>query len=183
MYLDENKEEISKCRHHHDFKATVLTALERNLFAFINLFSPCYVNVITLPQFVLRLLNIQWWSFGKERELAPVHLFDYHVLLEYVEPFVVSRYSKAYDNMLSFLTSFFSEPRNNLLLARFILERVNGLPSNIVNKNKLTYFIAEIQHYVAIYKYVFVSGVYFFIDVFIYIVMVLQRKDRRLMMW
>lgn len=155
MYLDKNKEEIAKCRHHHDFKAIVLTALEQNLFVYVNLYSPCYVNVISFPEFVLRLLNIEWWSFGKVDELSPVNLFDYHVLLEYVEPFQVSRYSTKFDNMLSFVTSFFNEPRNNLLLARFLLERINGLPSRFANMEKLTYFVADVQHYVTIYKYVY----------------------------
>ena len=154
MFLNENKDVINQCSSVNQFKHVVINSLEQNLFVYLNSFGPCYINKISLVQYVLRILNVIWWSFGNSDDRVD-YLYDYHVILEYVIPFKVSINSPKYNNMLSFLTSFFNNYANNYILGNIILQRVIGLSENFRKSKQFNCLIGEIQKYLRIMRYIF----------------------------
>ena len=149
--MEINDECIKKCDE-FQFKHVVMSSLDKNLFSYCNVYAPCHVIVISIAEFVLRLVNIVWFHYGLPGERRPEYLSDHHVILEYVKGFNVSANSVQYNNMISFLSSIFDNAHNNLLLGEFLLQRVNGVPSNVSNMKSLLYIIAEIREYVRVVK-------------------------------
>lgn len=144
---------MTKCKGSNEFKHVVVTSLEKNLFVYCNLFGPCYINVISFVEYVLRILNIIWWNFGNINDCVN-YLYEYHVILEYVRPYKAAVNSRKYNNMLSFLTSFFNNYTYNYILANVILERVNRLPTDFRKSREFEYVIQEIKKYLLVMRYV-----------------------------
>ena len=151
-----------KCSGSNEFKHVVVTSLEKNLFVYCNLFGPCYINVISFVEYVLRILNIIWWNFGTVDDCVS-YLYEYHVILEYVRPFTASINSQKYNNMLSFLTSFFDNYTNNYILANIILQRVNRLSTEFRKSQQFLYIIEEIKKYLFVMRYDYIFFVLFIV--------------------
>ena len=167
MFLNENKDVINQCSNVNQFKHVVVKSLEQNLFVYLNSFGPYFINKISFVEYILRILNIIWWSFGNSDDRVD-YLYDYHVILEYVMPFKVSINSPKYNNMLSFLTSFFNNYANNYILGNIILQRVVGLSEAFHKSKQFNCLIGEIQKYLRIMRYIFMFLC--FIDIRLYLI-------------